>query len=83
MKKVYFIKTDGYYMLVSVDENNNCRYLTETNEFPYITTETEEHKVKVFLESVEDDSSWENDCSYEQLFEAFPIEIIAEIEKEL
>ena len=88
MKKLYFVATNGYNMLVSVDEDNDCRYLTETEEFPYITNdEPEEKKRKAleFLESVEDDSSWEDDCSYEQIFEEFPddIEIIAEIEKEL
>ena len=35
MKKLYFVETNGYNMLVSVDEDNNCRYLTETDEFPY------------------------------------------------
>ena len=42
-----------------------------------------EQKALEFLESVEDDSSWEDDCSYEQIFEEFPVDIIAEIEKEL
>ena len=86
MKKLYFVETNGYNMLVSVDEDNNCRYLTETDEFPYIVNndaEEKERKALEFLESVEDDSSWEDDCSYEQIFEEFPVDIIAEIEKEL
>lgn len=36
MKKLYFCETNGYNMVVSVDSENNCRYLTETNDFPYI-----------------------------------------------
>ena len=86
MKKIYFVETNGYNMVVSVDEDKNCRYLTETEDFPYVInddTEEKEQKVLDFLESVEDDSSWEDDCSYEQIFEEFPVEIIAKIEKEL
>lgn len=85
-KKLYFLETNGYNMLVSVDEDNTCRYLTETEDFPHIVDdEVEERTTKVidFLKSVEDDLNWENDCSYEQLFEESPVEIIAEIEKEL
>ena len=86
MKKLYFVETNGYNMIVSVDKDNDCRYLTETDEFPYMvndTSEGKERKALDFLESVEDDSSWENDCNYEQIFEEFPVDIIAEIEKEL
>lgn len=88
MKKLYFVQTSGYNMVVSVDEENDCRYLTENEEFPYISDDEPENKKRnalEFLESVEDDSSWEDDCTYEQIFEEFPddIEIIAEIKKEL
>lgn len=87
MKKLlYFVKTNGYDMLVSVDEHNNCKYLTETQDFPYITnddTDVAERKVLDFLKDIEDDSSWEDDCTYYQIFEEFPVDIIAEIEKEL
>lgn len=88
MKKLYFVKTNGYNMLVSVDEEYNCRYLTETEDFPYIANDDpdiQKEKALDFLETVEDDSSWEDDCSYDQIFEEFPddIEIIAEIKKEL
>lgn len=86
MKKLYFVETNGYNMIVSVDKDNDCRYLTETDEFPYMVNddlEEKERKALDFLESVEDDSSWENNCNYEQIFEEFPVGIIAEIEKEL
>ena len=86
MKKLYFVETNGYNMLVSVDKDKNCRYLTETDEFPYIVNNDvkgKEQKALEFLESIEDDSSWDDDCSYEQIFEEFPVDVIAEIEKEL
>lgn len=85
-RKLYFVETNGYNMVVSVDEDKNCRYLTETEDFPdimYDDPEEQERKALEFLNSIEDDSSWEDDCSYEQIFEEFPVEIIAEIEKEL
>lgn len=88
MKKLYFIRTNAYDMVVSVDEEKNCLYLTENEEFPYIDEELEkEEQIKQateFLKNVvEDDSSWENDCSYQQLFEDSSIEILVEIEKDL
>lgn len=86
MKKLYFVETNDYNMVVSVDNENECRYLTENEEFPYIMNDdfgNKEQKALEFLNSVEDDSSWEDDCTYGQIFEEFPVEIIAEIEKEL
>ena len=86
MKKLYFVETNGYNMIVSVDKDNDCRYLTETDEFPYMVnddSEEKERKALDFLDSVEDDSSWENDCNYEQIFEEFHVDIIEENEKEL
>ena len=85
MKKLYFVETNGYNMLISVDECKKCRYLTETDDFPYLTNlEKEEKKSKIldFLESVEDDSSWEEDCIYDELFNA-DNKVIAEISVDL
>ena len=85
MKKFYFCETNGYNLMVSADSENNCRYLTETNDFPYIAdmdTEQKEQAAREFLESVEDDSSWEDDCTYGQIF-TDGVEVLAEIEKEL
>lgn len=79
MKKLYFVKTNGYNMIVSIDEENNARYLTETNDFPVNPTEAQAME---FLESVEDDSSWEDDCTKEEIF-SDEVEILAEMEKEL
>lgn len=33
LKKLYFCETNGYNMAVSVDDENNCRYLAETDDF--------------------------------------------------
>jgi len=70
-------------MVVSVDNENNCRYLAETEEFPYmVDMDREEQKAVAteFLNAIEDDSSWEDDCSYEQIL-TNDVEVIAEIEK--
>lgn len=94
MKKIYFVVTSGYNMLVSVDKENNCRYLTETEEFPYINDlgkDEQQEKVLEFLNSVKDDSSWENAGEIDNLEEWLNLdghlgdtsEIIAEVEKEL
>lgn len=85
MKKLYFCETNGYNMIVSVDSEDNCRYLTETEEFPVITDMDQNEKeqaARKFLESVEDDTSWEDDCTRDEIF-ADGVEIIVEIEKEL
>lgn len=85
MKKLYFVATNGYDMVVSVDENNNCRYLTETADFPNMTAMTRDEKKAAaveFLNAVEDDSSWNDDCSYEDIFNN-DAEIIADAEKYL
>lgn len=85
LKKLYFCETNGYNMVVSMDNENNCRYLTETNDFPYIVSMDAEQKrqeATEFLEQIEDDSSWENDCTFNQIF-ADGVEVLAEIEKEI
>lgn len=71
MKELYFVYTNGYNMVISVDEHKNCRYLTETEDFPYLLNLNKEEQIsaaKEFLNSIEDDSSWENDVSYDKLF---------------
>ena len=85
MKKLYFCETNGYNMVVSVDSENNCRYLTETDDFPYIAgmdTEQKEQAAREFLKAVEDDTSWQDDCTYGQIF-TDGVEVLAETEKEL
>lgn len=72
-------------MVVSVDSKKECRYLTETDDFPYIVgmdAERKEQAAKEFLEQVEDDSIWEDDCTYDQIF-ADGVDVLAEIEKEI
>lgn len=72
-------------MVVSVDSENNCRYLTETNDFPILAgldSEQKKHTAMEFLTDIMDDSSWDNDCEYEQIF-TDDVEILAEIRKEI
>lgn len=86
MKKLYYVRTNGYDMLVSYDEDKCIRYLTETNDFP-----RNDDKISEFLGSVEDDSSWEYEENVEDLESWLNLdghlgdasEILAETEKEL
>lgn len=71
MKELYFVYTNGYNMVISVDEQKNCRYLTETEDFPYLLNFSKEEQIsaaKEFLNSIEDDYSWQNDVSYDEVF---------------
>lgn len=79
LKSIFYLKTNGYDMIVSIDEENNARYLTETNDFPVAPTK---EQAKAFLESVEDDSSWEDDCTKEEIF-SDDVEIFVQIKKEI
>lgn len=86
MKKLYFVRTNGYDMLVSHDDDNDVRFLTETSDFPKDDSEIED-----FLKNVEDDSSWELEENVEDLENWLNLDghlgdasvILAEIEKEL
>lgn len=85
-KDLYFVKTNGYNMVVSVDDDRICRYLTENDDCSFaFYAETDIDSVIRLLESVEDDSSWESDCTYEQIFDEFPddFNVIAKISKDL
>lgn len=85
MKELYFVYTNGYNMVISVDEHKNCRYLTETEDFPYLLNLSKEEQIsaaKEFLNSIKDDSSWQNDVSYDYLFTK-DVEIIAMINKKI
>ena len=78
MKKLYFLRTNGYDMIASSD-NEDIRYLTETNDFPIHASKDE---AMDFLSRVEDDSSWEVlDSGFDDVLKE--CEIIAEIVKEL
>lgn len=86
IKKLYYIRTNGYDMLVSYDENNFVRFLAENKYFP-----SDDDGIFAFLESVEDDTSWEYEEDVEDLEEWLGIDynnpetprILFEIEKEL
>ena len=81
MKKLYYVRTNGYDMVVSVDKGDNIRFLTEAEDFPYHPNEEE---ALSFLEEVDDDSGW--DDSYKGTFDDFiagnEVEVLAQIESE-
>lgn len=89
MKKLYYVRTNGYDMLVSQDDDNDVRYLTENKYFP--SNDSNDDDILAFLRSVEDDTSWELEENVEDLEEWLNIDghlgdasvILAEIEKEL
>lgn len=84
LRKLYFVKTNGYNMVVSVDNKGNCRYLTETEEFPYIVGMNDEEQqiaANEFLSAIEDDSGWKDDCEYDEIFAGDEIEVIGLVEK--
>ena len=104
-KKILFLETNGctavehnyYNMVVSIDSENNCRYITESDcsEIPHIAELELDEKRKAandFLNSIKDDSSWNGVVSYNELFNVteygwtdldFFWFTVAEIEKEL
>lgn len=94
MKKLYYVRTNAYDEVVSVDDENYCRVFSETEDFPYLVDlDDGERKEKAleFLRKIEDDSSWEEYGIIENLSEWLDLdgnsgdasEIIAEIESEL
>lgn len=79
MKKIYFIRTNAYDMLVSDDGEIRRALVDNDDEQLY---KVENHKA--YLEQVEDDSSWEVfENPIEEFTEAFDNEVLAVIEKEI
>lgn len=78
MKKLYFVRTNGYNMLVS-DNGESRRVLTDNNDVLLCDVENPAEYLK---NVVEDDSSWEE---YTKTVEELTAdaEILAEIEKDL
>lgn len=78
MKKLYFVRTNGYNMLVS-DNGESRRVLTDNNDVLLCDVENPAEYLK---NVVEDDSSWEE---YTETVEELTAdaEILAEIEKEM
>lgn len=77
-------------MAVSVDEDGRVMCLTQTDNFPILHDGTKEEQAREFLESIEDDSEWEDFDIVDDLDEWMGTnashdrsEIIAEIEKDL
>lgn len=81
MKKLYFVSTNGYDMVVSVDKDNYCKYHTEDLSYPYLVGLEMEERSKValeFLKSIDSDYGWEDNCSLDELLKNN--EVLAEIE---
>ena len=78
MKKLYFVRTNCYDMLVS-DNGESRRVLTDNNDVLLCDVENPAEYLK---NVVEDDSSWEE---YTETVEELTAdaEILAEIEKDL
>ena len=84
MKKIYYTRTTGYNMVVSVDDQGECRYMTENQYFPKLSDDPDvmHEQIMDFLKSIEDDSSWSDDCDYDQIF-VDEVDILDEIESEI
>lgn len=88
IKKLYYVRTNGYDMVVSVDAKGRVKSITKNNEFPILREDTKEEQARKFLESIEDDSEWEDFGIIDDLDEWMGTnlshdqsEIITEIEK--
>lgn len=90
-KDLYYISTGGADLIVSVDSDKNCLYLNECDwpAFPELSNYEDKEMgriAKEFLEIVENDYNWHDDCTcddfhnFENGLEFF---IMAHIEKEL
>ena len=86
-KRLIYGETNAYDIIISVDEEGCCRYITVKEWFPNLADcddDEKAEKAEEFLRTIEDDSSWENDSyelSADEVLEY--VDIIAEIEKEL
>lgn len=79
MKKLYFVKTPGYDMLIS-DNGEERRVLTDNSTVCLCDVENPEEYLKTI---VEDDSSWEEYSETVDELLDDECEIVAEIKKEL
>ena len=78
MKKLYYISTNGYDMIVS-DDGEVRRALADSSHFAVC-----EHRDRAaeFLNEIEDDSSWEElEETIEDLLKFDEVEIVAECER--
>ena len=86
-KRLIYGETNAYDIIISIDEEGRCRYVTVKEQFPNLADfddDEKTEKAEEFLRTIEDDSSWENDSyelSADEVLEY--VDIIAEIEKEL
>lgn len=79
-KKLYFITTNAYDMLIS-DDGEVRRVLTD-NSWGNLRTQRE--RASEFLQEVEDDSSWQEFAeTVDELTNGAEIRILAEIETDI
>lgn len=76
MKDLYYFTIDDEPIIMSVDEEKNCRYIDTAEILLFynqdIDEDTKKQKAKEFLEtSVEDDSTWKTDVTYEDAMHEF------------
>ena len=86
-KRLIYGETNAYDIIISIDEEGRCRYVTEKEWFPNLADcddDEKTEKAEEFLRTIEDDSSWENDSyelSADEVLEY--VDIIAEIERKI
>lgn len=96
MKKLMYVTTNAYDVIVSYDKNEKIlRFLIESNENPFPKRNAEGQPdletIKDFLRNIEGDSSWDYKEDVENVEKFFGIDysnpetarIIAEIETDL
>lgn len=90
MKKLYYVHTNGYDMVVSADAEGRVMSIPQNDEFPILYEDTKKEQARDFLDSIWDDSGWEDFGVVDDLDEWMGLnaahdssEIIAEIEKDL
>lgn len=96
MRKLYYIETNGYDMVLSLDEDGTIRMLSESIDFPALfpgmCQKEKQRKAIDFLKEIEDDSSWEeiklHGENIHEMVEHWygkddPAQVIAGVEKEL
>ena len=84
MTKLFYIRTNGFDLVASVDEDDITRVMTENDCFP---KEKDEKSINDFLNSIEDNSSWKivdtMEWWTELATEIRSKDILAKIKKEL
>ncbi len=68
--RIYYVVTSDCDMLVSVNDNNECKYLVENEHFPQHSTDRAAFKAAVdtfIKEYVKDTTYWSSDIKFDEL----------------